>query len=55
MKTADAENKLAELLNASGINCNGNNPWDIRVYNKKFYERVLKDGSLGAGIYSPLN
>ncbi len=49
MKIADAENKIVSLLRSSGIGFNGINPWDIQVYNKEFYKRVLTDGSLGAG------
>lgn len=33
----------------AGIKINGNNPWDIRVYNEKFHQRVLVQGSLGLG------
>jgi len=49
MKILDAKNKVAELLSSAGVHFNGNNPWDIQVYNKAFYERILTDGSLGAG------
>lgn len=38
-----------ELLDYAGIGLNGNNPWDIQVYNQDFYSRVLKYGSLGLG------
>lgn len=44
-----AENLIVNLLNSAGIAVNGNNPWDIQINKNKFYERVLKDGSLGLG------
>ncbi len=40
---------VKRLLSSSGIELNGNNPWDIRVNDKRFYHRVVKDGSLGFG------
>ena len=41
--------KLERLLEGSGISFNGNNPWDISVYNSDLYERILTQGSLGLG------
>ena len=40
---------VAELLQACGININGDQPWDIRVHNPRFFDRVLSEGSLGLG------
>jgi cyclopropane-fatty-acyl-phospholipid synthase len=37
------------LLKLADIKINGNRPWDIQVKNPKFYERVVKDGSIGLG------
>lgn len=37
------------LLETAGITVNGVNPWDIQVHNQLFYERVLRDASLGLG------
>jgi cyclopropane-fatty-acyl-phospholipid synthase len=31
------------------IEINGPNPWDIQVHNNQFYDRVMRDGSLGFG------
>jgi cyclopropane-fatty-acyl-phospholipid synthase len=42
-------NASEQLLSLAGITINGNNPWDIRVNNDKFFERVLAQGSLGLG------
>ena len=41
--------RLEKLLEGTDIEFNGNNPWDIRVYNSKLYERILTQGSLGLG------
>lgn len=40
---------LQELLSLADIKINGNNSWDIKVNNEKFYKRVLSQGSLGLG------
>jgi len=40
---------LERLLEGTDINFNGNNPWDIRVYNADLYQRILTQGSLGLG------
>ena len=49
MKTDKLENTSQKLLSLAGIKINGDNPWDIRVHNEKFYQRVLAQGSLGLG------
>jgi cyclopropane-fatty-acyl-phospholipid synthase len=41
--------KLEKLLEGTDIVFNGNNPWDISVYNPKLYEKILTQGSLGLG------
>jgi cyclopropane-fatty-acyl-phospholipid synthase len=41
--------KLERLLEGTDISFDGNNPWDINVYNSNFYERILTQGSLGLG------
>lgn len=44
------ERKIIEqILEGTGITINGNQPYDIKVLNEKFYGRVLKFGSLGLG------
>ncbi len=40
---------VAEVLQLADVKINGNRPSDIRVYDDRFYERVIKDGSLGLG------
>ncbi len=37
------------MLAHAGIEINGNNPWDIQIYNKEFYRRTLTEGDLGFG------
>ena len=48
-----AENSAKEivetLLHQADISINGNNPYDIHVYNEDFYPRLLCDGALGLG------
>lgn len=40
---------LERLLVGTDIAFNGDNPWDIRVFNANLYQRVLTQGSLGLG------
>src|SRR4051812_23310803 len=40
---------IENLLNMAGVTINGDNPWDIKVHNEKFYSRVLSAGTLGLG------
>jgi len=44
-----AKDKLAALLRAADIEIDGNDPWDLRVLDDRFYARVLAHGTLGAG------
>jgi len=41
--------RATKLLKIAGIEINGNQPWDIQIYNENLYERVFKNGSLGFG------
>lgn len=41
--------KLERLLEGSNVVFNGENPWDMQVYNSNLYERILTQGSLGLG------
>ncbi len=43
------EKKAKEILKGSGIELNGNNPWDIKVLDNRAYERVFKYATLGFG------
>lgn len=40
---------VEELLAGTDIKINGARPWDIRVHDARFFQRVLGQGSLGAG------
>jgi len=44
-----SEKVIRELLELAEIEPNGNHPWDIQVHDPRFYERVLRDASLGLG------
>lgn len=49
MGSNGAKNIISTLLNSTGIQINGQNPFDIQVHNEKFYGRVLNEGALGLG------
>lgn len=49
MKTERAKRIIEQLLSPAGIRINGNNPWDLEVYNNNFFNKVLIDGSLAVG------
>jgi len=40
---------VKELLGIAGIKINGKDPWDIKVYNPKFYKRFLAEADIGLG------
>ncbi len=40
---------IHELLSNAGITVNGPNPWDIRINDERFYNRLLQDKSLALG------
>ncbi|MFI5295104.1 MAG: cyclopropane fatty acyl phospholipid synthase [Thermodesulfovibrionales bacterium] len=40
---------IKEILSQAGITVGGDMPWDIQVADKRFYHRVLREGSLGLG------
>jgi cyclopropane-fatty-acyl-phospholipid synthase len=44
-----AVEKVQELFAQAGVRIDGSRRWDIRVSNKKFYDRVLAEGNLGLG------
>ena len=49
MKTENLENTFQEILSTTGVKINGNNPWDIKIHDDRFYDRVFSQGSLGLG------
>jgi cyclopropane-fatty-acyl-phospholipid synthase len=40
---------VRELIEPTGVQINGKNPWDIQVHDPRFYDRVLRESSLGLG------
>ena len=46
---AKAESIIRELLEPTGVVINGSNPWDIQVHNPAFFDRLLRDTTLGLG------
>jgi cyclopropane-fatty-acyl-phospholipid synthase len=44
-----AEEVIAEALAGAGVIIDGPAPWDIRVNDRRMYQRVLRDGTLGVG------
>lgn len=49
MKSSRVKNVLCKILGPSGVQVDGSRPWDIRIHNPDFYERVLSGGSLALG------
>lgn len=44
-----ARQKVTELLATAGVEIGGDRPWDLQVHDERLYQRVLAEGSLGAG------
>jgi len=44
-----ARRTLEEILSPVGVAINGDAPWDVRVHDARFFERVLAEGTLGLG------
>ena len=44
-----SETVIRELLSLADVEINGSNPWDIQIHDSRFYDRVLRDASLGLG------
>lgn len=49
VRSAEAESIVRELFELAGITIGGTEPGDIRVHDARFYERVLRDASVGFG------
>ncbi len=41
--------QLELIFNSGDIRIDGNRPWDIRVHDRRFFRRVITQGSLGLG------
>jgi len=48
-RSAESESIVRELFGLAGIEIGGHGPGDIRVSDNRFYERVLRDASIGFG------
>lgn len=48
-RSSEAESIIRELFALAGIEIGGTAPGDIRVHDPRFYERVLRDASVGFG------
>jgi len=44
-----AKERISKVLNDAGIFLEGKNPWDIRVHDERFFNRVLLKWTLGFG------
>lgn len=40
---------IEDLLQGTGVQFNGEQPWDIQVYNADLYERIMTQGTIGFG------
>ncbi len=48
-RASDAEAIVRELFGLAGIEIGGTKPGDLRVHDPRFYERVIRDASIGFG------
>ena len=48
-RPARFETAVRDILSPAGIFIDGDSPWDLHVNNKRFYPRVLREGSIGLG------
>jgi cyclopropane-fatty-acyl-phospholipid synthase len=57
LRTSETESRISrrartliqELVRQADIEFNGSRPWDIQIADRRFYSRVLRDGTLGFG------
>ena len=49
MKSDKYKRLVNQLLDFAGIKINGNNPWDIRIHDERFYKRAITEVELGMG------
>ncbi len=49
IRTNKQKKIIEDLLSYADVKINSSRPWDMQVYNKDLYRRVLKNGSLGLG------
>jgi cyclopropane-fatty-acyl-phospholipid synthase len=49
MKVNSFKNTAQDILALAGVKIDGDNPWDLKVHNEDFYQRVFRQGTLGMG------
>ena len=49
IEASSSKDIVEEMVSIADIKLNGDRPWDIQVHDEAFYDRVLKDQSLGLG------
>jgi cyclopropane-fatty-acyl-phospholipid synthase len=49
MTAGKVKDVVVELLGKAGVTVNGKNPWDLQVFNEKFYQRIISQTVLGVG------
>ncbi len=49
LKAQSPKDLIKTLFAEAGIGINGSNTWDIRVYDDRFYKRMVKNRNLGMG------
>jgi cyclopropane-fatty-acyl-phospholipid synthase len=49
MPGSHLQSEVRKLLSQAGVRVGGEQPWDIRVHDDRFYARVLRHGSTGLG------
>ena len=49
MNETAVKTKINGLLSNADIRINGSQPWDIRIHDDRFYQRVMRAPSLGIG------
>ncbi len=49
MENSRYKRLVEKLFSLADIEINGSNPWDIKVYNEKFYKRAVTEVELGIG------
>lgn len=46
---ASSEAIVRELLDSTGVTVNGPQPWDIQIHDPRFFDRVLRESTVGFG------
>ena len=49
LKSSRSQKLIEPMLREAGIRINGSQPWDITIHDARFFDRFIRDGTLGAG------